>query len=114
MFLSYGVIMYQSLLFLPILSSIPQLSILEVDYHYVREKVLHRDLKIRFVSGTDNMVDIFTKPLPAPPFLSFHSKLLVDSSPYRLWGDVEDEAQAQRNGGSGSTQVQQRMHHLRL
>ena len=87
---------------------------LEVDYHYVREKVLHRDLKIRFVSGTDNMVDIFTKPLPAPPFLSFHSKLLVDSSPYRLWGDVEDEAQAQRNGGSGSTQVQQRMHHLRL
>ena len=66
---------------------------LEVDYHYVREKVLRRDLKIGFVSSTDNMADIFTKPLPAPPFLSFRSKLLVDSSPCRLRGDVEDEAQ---------------------
>ena len=87
---------------------------LEVDYHYFREKVLHRDIKIRFVSGTNNMADIFTKPLPAPPFLSFYSKLLVDSSPYCLRGDVEDEAQAQRNGGSGSSQVQQHMHCLRL
>ena len=76
---------------------------LEVDYHYVREKVLRRDHKIGFVSGTDNMADIFTKPLPTPPFLSFRSKLLVDSSPCRLRGDVKDEVQAQRNGGSGST-----------
>ena len=87
---------------------------MEVDYHYVREKVLRRDLKIGFVSGTDNMADIFTKPLPAPPFLSFHSKLLVDSSPCHLRGDVEDEAQEQKNGGSGSTQVQQHAPCLKL
>ena len=82
---------------------------LEVDYHYVREKVLHRDLKVGFVSGKDNMVDIFTKPLAAPPFLFFRSKLLVDSSPCRLRGDVEDRAQAQSNEDSSSTQDQQQL-----
>ena len=65
---------------------------LEVDYHYISEKVLRKDLKVGFVFGKDNLVDIFTKPLPAPPFIFFHSKLLVDSSPYCLRGDVEDEA----------------------
>ena len=80
---------------------------LEVDYHYVREKVLRRDLKVGFVSRKDNMADIFTKPLSAPPFLSFHSKLLVDSSPCRFRGDVEDRAQAQSNEDSSSTQDQQ-------
>ena len=59
---------------------------LEVDYHYVREKVLRQDLKVGFVSRKDNMADIFTKPLPTPPILSFRSKLLVDSSPCRLRG----------------------------
>ena len=73
---------------------------LEVDYHYVREKVLRRDLKIGFVFGKDNMADIFTKPLPAPPFLFFCSKLLMDSSPYHLRGDVEDEAQTTQSKGS--------------
>ena len=83
---------------------------LEVDYHYVREKVLHRDLKIGFVSGKDNMADIFTKPLAAPPFLFFRSKLLVDSSPCRLRGDVEDRAEeAQSNEDSSSTQNQQQL-----
>ena len=76
---------------------------LELDYHYVREKVLCRNLKIGFVSSKDNMANIFTKPLFAPPFLFFHFKLLVDSSLYRLRGDVEDEAQATQGKGSGST-----------
>ena len=87
---------------------------MEVNYHYIRQKVLHKDLKVGFVSGKDNLADIFTKPLPAPPFLFFRSKLLVDSSPYRLREDVEDEAQAAQGKGSGSTQVQQQTHHLRL
>ena len=83
---------------------------LKVDYHYVREKVLRRDLKIGFVSGKDNMADIFTKPLAAPPFLFFRSKLLVDSSPCRLRGDVEDRAEeAQSNKDSSSTQNQQQL-----
>lgn len=58
-----------------------------MDYHYVREKVLHRDLSIRFVSSKDNLDDFFTKPLPA---LFQRHKILVDLSPCRLRGDVEN------------------------
>ena len=63
---------------------------LEVDYHFTREKVLLKQLKIGFVSGRDNLADIFTKSLPAPCFQFHRAKLLVDSSPISLKGDVED------------------------
>ena len=61
---------------------------IEVDYHYVREKVLRHDLCVRFVSGKDNLADIFTKPLPSPSFLLQCHKLLLDASPSCLRGDV--------------------------
>ena len=63
---------------------------IEVDFHYVREKVLCKDLSVGFISGKDNLADVFTKPLPTPLFLLQRHKLLVDSSPCRLRGDVED------------------------
>ena len=62
---------------------------LEVDYHFTREKVLRKQLQIGFVSGRDNFADIFTKPLPAPLFWFHRAKLLDDSSPINLRGDVE-------------------------
>ena len=63
---------------------------IDVDYHYVREKVLRRDLCVRFMSGKDNLADIFTKPLPSPSFLLQRRKLLLDASPKSLTGDVND------------------------
>ena len=57
---------------------------LEVDYHYIREKVIRKDLSVGFVSGKDNLADVFTKPLPAPLFLLLRHKLLVDYSLFRL------------------------------
>ena len=65
---------------------------MEIDFYYVREKVLRRDLCAHFVSGKDNFADVFTKPLPTPSFLHQRHKLLVDSSSCRLRGDVVDEA----------------------
>ena len=62
----------------------------EVDYHFIRERVLRKDLAISFVSGKDNLADIFTKPLPGPLFLLFHDKLMPRSSPIRLRGDDKD------------------------
>ena len=62
---------------------------LEVDYHFTREKILRKQLQIGFVSGRDNFADIFTKPLPAPLFWFHRAKLLDDSSPINLRGDVE-------------------------
>ena len=72
---------------------------IEVGYHYVREKVLRRDLCVRFVSGKDNLADIFTKPLPSPSFLLQRNKLLLDASPKSLTGDINDR------GGSTSKKL---------
>ena len=65
---------------------------MEVDFYYVHEKVLRRDLCVRFVFGEDNFANIFTKPLHTPSFLHQRHKHLVDSSSCRLRGDVADEA----------------------
>ena len=62
----------------------------EVDYHFIRDRVRRKDLAIHFVSGKDNLADIFTKPLLRPLFLFFRDKLMPHSSPIRLRGDVED------------------------
>ncbi|XP_065636783.1 uncharacterized mitochondrial protein AtMg00810-like [Quercus suber] len=61
---------------------------IEVGYHFVREKVLKRDLGIKFISIKDNYADIFTKPLPGPYFLFLRGKLLADSTSC-LRGDAE-------------------------
>jgi histone deacetylase 1/2 len=41
---------------------------IEVDYHFVRERVAQRLLRIKFISSKDQLADIFTKPLPLPLF----------------------------------------------
>jgi histone deacetylase 1/2 len=39
---------------------------IEVDFHFVRERVSQKQLQIRFISSKDQVADIFTKPLPLP------------------------------------------------
>jgi histone deacetylase 1/2 len=41
---------------------------IEVDFHFVRERVSQKQLQIRFISSKDQVADIFTKPLPLPLF----------------------------------------------
>lgn len=67
----------------------------EVNFHYVREKVLRKDLCVKFVSGKDNLAAVFTKPLIAPLFLLQKSKILVESFPTRLRWDVEAKKKSQ-------------------
>jgi hypothetical protein len=40
----------------------------EVDFHFIRERVLRKDLQVKFVSTVDQLADIFTKGLPSPRF----------------------------------------------
>ncbi|KAD4585099.1 hypothetical protein E3N88_22700 [Mikania micrantha] len=47
----------------------------EVDFHFVREKVAQKKLNVQFISTTDQIADIFTKPLPSQRFLLLRSKL---------------------------------------
>jgi histone deacetylase 1/2 len=41
---------------------------IEVDFHFVRERVCRKQLEIRFISSNDQVADVFTKPLPLPAF----------------------------------------------
>jgi hypothetical protein len=41
---------------------------IEVDFQFVRERVAHKMLQIRFISSKDQLADIFIKPLPLPLF----------------------------------------------
>ena len=36
---------------------------LEIDLHFVRDKVAQQDLKVRYVSSCNQLVDCFTKAL---------------------------------------------------
>lgn len=49
----------------------------EVDYHFVRDKVASGELIVSFVSTQDQLADIFTKPLPAQCFQTLQTKLNV-------------------------------------
>ncbi|WVZ49453.1 LOW QUALITY PROTEIN: hypothetical protein U9M48_000815 [Paspalum notatum var. saurae] len=45
---------------------------IEVDFHFVREQVARKALKVRFISSKDQLADIFTKALPKAPFTGSH------------------------------------------
>ena len=61
---------------------------IEVDYHFVREKVCAKSLVVRYVPTQLQLADIFTKPLATARFQELLSKLMVVSSPICLRGDV--------------------------
>ena len=62
---------------------------IEVDFHFIREQVLRKDLQVKFVSPTDQLADIFTKGLSSHRFHDLQSKLLVPVDSIRLRGDDE-------------------------
>ena len=48
---------------------------IEVYYHFVCEKILECRIDLRHVKTEDQVVDIFTKPLPKEKFCKFRRKL---------------------------------------
>ena len=57
---------------------------LEVDYHFVREKVLRRDLQVKYIATRDQLADIFTKSLSTSQFVYLKSKIMVSVDPMVL------------------------------
>uniref|UniRef100_A0A2N9FT93 Integrase catalytic domain-containing protein n=1 Tax=Fagus sylvatica TaxID=28930 RepID=A0A2N9FT93_FAGSY len=62
---------------------------IEVDFHFIRERVVRKDLQVKFVSTVDQLADIFTKGLPSHRFQDLQSKLLVPVDTICLRGDDE-------------------------
>lgn len=57
---------------------------IEVDYHFVREKVVNRDIILKFISTNHQVADVFTKGLSSPRFLKLKAKLIVVLPPITL------------------------------
>jgi histone deacetylase 1/2 len=48
---------------------------IEVDYHFVRERVARKALDVHFVSTHDQLADVLTKPLVVQSFVKFRNNL---------------------------------------
>lgn len=64
----------------------------EVDFHFVREKVLHKHLFIQYVPSAYQIADIFTKPLTISRFLFLKSKLMLSQVPPLVCGGVSSHS----------------------
>ena len=58
----------------------------EVDYHFIREKVTNKDVQFRHISTNDQLADVLTKALSSPRFISLRSKLMSSSNPHVFAG----------------------------
>uniref|UniRef100_A0A2N9E312 Integrase catalytic domain-containing protein n=1 Tax=Fagus sylvatica TaxID=28930 RepID=A0A2N9E312_FAGSY len=58
----------------------------EIDYHFVREKVVRGDLAVQFISTTNQLADLLTKALPSPRYVTLSTKLLHSISQHSFEG----------------------------
>ncbi|KAL6980807.1 hypothetical protein U1Q18_052677 [Sarracenia purpurea var. burkii] len=52
---------------------------IEVDYHFIHEKVLSKQIAVQYISSDNQLTDLFTKALPRIRFQSLASKLMPNS-----------------------------------
>ncbi|KAB5531523.1 hypothetical protein DKX38_018193 [Salix brachista] len=67
---------------------------IEIDFHFVRDKVCNKELVVKFISSKDQLADALTKPLPPNQFRQVMINLNVRELPFRLRGRVEDHVTA--------------------
>jgi hypothetical protein len=65
---------------------------IEVDVHFIREKVANKDVHLKFISIVDQVADIFTKGLSSVRFNFLKDKLMVCLPSTSLKGDVNQLA----------------------
>jgi hypothetical protein len=66
----------------------PRTKHIEVDYHFIQEKVVNKDISTRYISTLDQIADLFTKRLTTSRFLFLCDKLHVCSPHVSLREDV--------------------------
>lgn len=60
----------------------------EVDYHFIREKVLSKQIYVQHIGTQAQTADIFTKALSVDRFQALKNKLMVVVTPMSLRGAV--------------------------
>ena len=50
----------------------------EIDYHFVRDRVTKKEIQIRFIPSKDQLADILTKPLASSVFISLPLTSIVN------------------------------------
>jgi len=63
---------------------------IEIDYHFIREKVANKDVVVRYINTRNQVADIFTKGHTVDWFCILRDKLLVCSLPTNLREGVKD------------------------
>jgi hypothetical protein len=63
---------------------------LQIDYHFVRERVIMGDLLVQHVSSSDQFADILTKGLSISLFQHHCSNLMLGSSQPAIEGVCKD------------------------
>ena len=63
---------------------------IKIDLHFIREKVLNKELHVRYVPIEQQAVDTTTKALCINRFENLRSELNLISSPLSLREDVKD------------------------
>jgi histone deacetylase 1/2 len=61
----------------------------EIDYHFIREKVCNNDVKVQHVSTVNQIADVFTKVQTAQRFQYLTSKFIVCQNPINLRGVLD-------------------------
>jgi hypothetical protein len=52
-----------------------------IKYHFLREQVAEKNIRVEYVGTKEQVADIFTKPLPWEAFEYLHQRLGVISTP---------------------------------
>lgn len=61
---------------------------IEIDFHFIRDRIQAKALQVVFVSSKDQLADIFTKPLSTARFTTLQTDLLILPSLLGLRGDI--------------------------
>ncbi|KAK2986127.1 hypothetical protein RJ640_024676 [Escallonia rubra] len=81
---------------------------IELDYHFVREKVALGSLTTRFVPSRHQVADIFTKPLAKSSYLNLRVKLGIWQPPLpSLRGSIKGLSSGTNSGESNPNQASQ-------
>ena len=63
---------------------------IEIDVHFIREKVLSKEVEVRFIPSKEQVADVFTKALNISSFEYFRDKLTLDKSKFSLREGVKE------------------------